>query len=78
MPRRTAPGSLAVGTEASVWTEWAATHAPAPQGSLENTVRGISMNACPGPATPPAAWTVCSWTMITSVAVALDLQVNTC
>lgn len=58
-----------------MWTAWAATRAPAPRGSLENTARGISMNACRDPATPPAASTACSWSTTTSAAVALDTRV---
>lgn len=55
---------------------WAVIHAPALQDSLENTVRGILMNACLGLAMPPAALTVCNWSMTTSVAVASDTQVQ--
>lgn len=55
---------------------WVVIHAPALQDSLENTVRGISMNAYLDPATPLVASTACSWSMITSVTVALDTQVH--
>ena len=71
-----APGNLAVWTEDSAWTVWAATRAPAPQDSLENTVRGISTSAFQRPVMLLAASTVCSWLTITSVAVALDTQVR--
>lgn len=59
-----------------MWTVWAVTRAPARQDSLENTVKGISMNACLGPATPLAASTVCSWSTITCAAVASDTRVQ--
>lgn len=75
VPLSPAPQSLAVEMVDSVWTVWVAIHAPVLQDLLENTVKAISMSAGRGPAMPLAALTVCSWSMTTSVAVALDILV---
>lgn len=75
VPLSPAPQSLAVETVDSVWMAWVAIRAPVLQDLLENTVKGISMSAGLGPAMPLAALTVCSWSMTTSVAVALDILV---
>lgn len=77
VPQRKAPGNPAVLMEDSVWTVLAATRALALQDSLENTAREIWMSASLGPATPQEAWTVCSWSTITSAAAALDTLVHT-
>lgn len=77
-PRSKDPGSLAVSTEASVWTASAATRAPALRGSSVSTARATSTSASPGPATPQEASTACSWSMITSAAAAWDTPVRSC
>lgn len=55
---------------------WAITHAPALQDLLDNTVKGMSTNACLGPVMLQAASTVCRWSTIISAAVALVTQVH--
>lgn len=45
--------------------------------SLESTVKEISMSVCLSPVMRLAAWTVCSLTTITSVAVVLVTQDDT-
>lgn len=75
-PRSRAPGSLAVSTEASVWTASAATRAPALRGSSVSTARATSTSASPGPATHREASTACSWSTITSATAAWDTPVR--
>lgn len=57
-----------------MWMGSGDTLAPALQDSLENIVKEISTSVCLNPVMHPAAWTVCSLTMIISAAVALVTQ----